>query len=943
VVANRGTADVADPAGNQVGRVKERALAREHLRRARSGTPCPLLITGEPGTGKSALLSSVVDDAAATGFRTLGVRADRVDAGVPYAALRLALDQEVGDGGDVGSTRVAELRRLLDPSSSCSAHAPPSEVAPRLRLVLAEWAFRCPVLLGVDDLHLADGDTSAVVLYLMAHLRRERVAIVATSRTQPFELDATVADGVARLRMRDDLAVIELAALGRTELAALVAARCGAPPDEPLLDALDRRTAGNPLLAVELLRAMAADGALATEHGAVRLDASHELSLPSVVSAAVVHRLSLLDPDAVPVGAAVAIVGRVPLERLDTLAAVADVDRRRATKAFDALVAARVLARCADGYHFVQPLVGDVLYGTVGPGRLAAAHGTAVVALRAAMARGERVDAVELAQHARRAEGARPMDAAVIFERAGDELVASAPDTAADWYRAALGDARSGADIARLSLRRARALGAAGATDDAVHESLGAVTACGSAEVRAEAVEVASYALVGAGRFDDAAELLDRRLREREVTRTPTRSAARLGVARAVVATWQGSPVAAATHLGDAGRRLSETRPLAEAVWVHVCNAAGRYREARATADRARGQAESLPVDARAAVRGALMAAEAIVGDARGALKLGDSVHACAPPTAWSNALVAWASFRLGRWDAACAAAESAVASATIAPSPAVAALAIVRAERGDFSGSSAALRQRTSGGVGAATMVLAAARLHRHSGDPERSVRVLLDACATARADARCDTLALLLPELAEAAVAAGDDDLASASVDELQRIPVDSGVAPTVGALLVSALVHRDAAAATEAHAIAASYELSPDVARARSIFGMVRGDADGLIDAFCRFDAMGAVVRRREMRSELHHLGRRPPRRRRSGALTAVEIDIADLVARGLTNRQIAKACCLSPKTVEVYLSRVFLKAGCRSRVELAVLVNAGTFASAPRQSQESGTPY
>jgi DNA-binding NarL/FixJ family response regulator len=99
--------------------------------------------------------------------------------------------------------------------------------------------------------------------------------------------------------------------------------------------------------------------------------------------------------------------------------------------------------------------------------------------------------------------------------------------------------------------------------------------------------------------------------------------------------------------------------------------------------------------------------------------------------------------------------------------------------------------------------------------------------------------------------------------------------------------------------------------------------------LVQAHDELGRIGALVRQRRVTHELRKLGRRAPRQRRGGgALTAVEIEIAMLVAEGLSNRQIAARSLLSPKTVEVYLSRIYTKARCRSRVELAVLVNSGT---------------
>jgi DNA-binding CsgD family transcriptional regulator len=67
---------------------------------------------------------------------------------------------------------------------------------------------------------------------------------------------------------------------------------------------------------------------------------------------------------------------------------------------------------------------------------------------------------------------------------------------------------------------------------------------------------------------------------------------------------------------------------------------------------------------------------------------------------------------------------------------------------------------------------------------------------------------------------------------------------------------------------------------------------------------------------------HGGRGPPRRRLDRfTLTDAEQRVAELVADGLSNRQIAERLAYSIKTIEAYLSRVYAKTGCRNRVDLA----------------------
>jgi DNA-binding NarL/FixJ family response regulator len=92
---------------------------------------------------------------------------------------------------------------------------------------------------------------------------------------------------------------------------------------------------------------------------------------------------------------------------------------------------------------------------------------------------------------------------------------------------------------------------------------------------------------------------------------------------------------------------------------------------------------------------------------------------------------------------------------------------------------------------------------------------------------------------------------------------------------------------------------------------------GEAESALHGF------GALRWRDEAVRELRRLGHRV--RRGSGdplgALTGREREIADLVAAGRTNREVAEQLVLSPKTIEAHLRNIYAKLGVRSRVELA----------------------
>jgi DNA-binding CsgD family transcriptional regulator len=89
------------------------------------------------------------------------------------------------------------------------------------------------------------------------------------------------------------------------------------------------------------------------------------------------------------------------------------------------------------------------------------------------------------------------------------------------------------------------------------------------------------------------------------------------------------------------------------------------------------------------------------------------------------------------------------------------------------------------------------------------------------------------------------------------------------------------------------------------------------DALVAARKIFDEMGAELWSGHAAQELQRLGLR---RGSPRALTPSEERIAAMVADGLSNREVASALFISPKTVEASLSRVFRKLGIRSRREL-----------------------
>jgi DNA-binding CsgD family transcriptional regulator len=193
---------------------------------------------------------------------------------------------------------------------------------------------------------------------------------------------------------------------------------------------------------------------------------------------------------------------------------------------------------------------------------------------------------------------------------------------------------------------------------------------------------------------------------------------------------------------------------------------------------------------------------------------------------------------------------------------------------------------------------------------------------------------LAFLVDEV-EALAASGDPVAAAAVLSEFEKRTASSD-APWIAPLADRArgLVQAASGALGEAldsleAAVAAEARLPLPLERARTRLGLGRAlrraqrrsDAAAMLEtALAGFEGIGAALWAERTREELARIGGRAP----SGDdLTPTEQRISELVARGMTNREVAEQLFVTPKTVESALTRVYRKLGVRSRTELARL--------------------
>jgi DNA-binding CsgD family transcriptional regulator len=221
-------------------------------------------------------------------------------------------------------------------------------------------------------------------------------------------------------------------------------------------------------------------------------------------------------------------------------------------------------------------------------------------------------------------------------------------------------------------------------------------------------------------------------------------------------------------------------------------------------------------------------------------------------------------------------------------------------------------------------------ARIERALGDDGAARRILEEQRESAkRPGASVWKLPEVLAELVDLAVDAGED--AEVLLEELEDVAARTGwVEAEVNVRRARAVVRRDPDAAADYLAFAEAERWEVERARALLVLGLLDVDPGAnLAAAYRAFDAMGAAPWRRRAAAALRARALTVPRRAagRTSTLTDTEAQLVRLVRDGLSNRQIATAMHYSPKTIEVYLSRLYAKTGFASRLELIRAVDTG----------------
>ena len=458
-----------------IGREREQARLLDALKEAdTSGQPRVVLIGGEPGIGKTALVGEVARRARADGARVLYGRCDE-DLAIPYQPWVEALRHLVVHAPSEllaahVSARGGELARLvpqlaervpdLPPLRSDAPEAEHYLLLGAVQDVLARASADSPVVLVLDDLHWADKPSIVVVRHLLTGDAGPRVLVLGTFRAADVAASHPLADLLTALHREVAADRLDLGGLDDTEIVRLMEAAAGHTLDAEglaLAHALSRETSGNPFFANEILRHLSETGVIyQTEDGRwiADVDFREAGALPASVRDVVSRRVARQGEETERVLRLAAIIGRD--FDLELLARVAEVDEDELLDVLDGAVTAAVLQEVADRpgtYTFTHALVQHTLCDELSPARQVRAHRRVAEELEALCGDDPADRLGELATHWTAATRPEDLDKAVDYaQRAGAKALAQlAPDDALRWYGQVLDllDRPGGADDAR--------------------------------------------------------------------------------------------------------------------------------------------------------------------------------------------------------------------------------------------------------------------------------------------------------------------------------------------------------------------------------------------------------------------------------------------------------------------------------------------------------------
>ncbi len=892
-----------------------------------SSAPAALVLAGTAGAGKTTLLRAGLEQITSLGYTTLRTLPSQSDMRLAFAGLADLLGPRLDA---VLAGLPAPQRRALGVALLIE-EAPPAPPEPRViaaafRTALLVLAASAPVVLVIDDVQWLDPPTAAAVGFALRRLEHEPVGLLCAQRVEagaraepPLELD----------RAGLNTGVLPLEGLSVGALHHLLRTRLDMSFSHPTLRRIQAESAGNPFIALEIGRALARRG--------ITRAAGGPLPVPATLAGLVGERLRELPASVARALEAVAIAPGAPLDRY--LAAGAAEDD------LDAAVVAGVLDADAGRLRFSHPLLASAVLGAIPPARRRELH---------AFAAATTADPEQRARHQALACDARPARIATALDDAARVAeLRGAPATAAELLE--LAASVTPADDAEATHRRllaaGRLLALAGETHAAaaVLNDLAAITPPGPRHAEI----LAHLGWNSEEDFEASTRLLEQALAE--AGGAPVLSAnVRLFLAdnwaiRGDIASAGAEMQHALAHAEQAADRGLLASVLAQAfLFDWMCGREADERQLERALEIERGLGSVGLLGPPSEVAGLYLMGVGRLAEARDALERAlaraeaEGVEYTRADVLLRLSLIASRTGDPGRG------AELAQAGLEIAEQLDLGQLtsavlfgcgfAALQLGQPDRVRELARRGLELSGKVGDRVYLLCheavLGSLDLALGNFAAAAARLRPLAAQMAGIGRRPNTQSIMPDTIEALTGAGALDEAASLLADLEnryRDPVTAAAAARCRGVLAAARGKPGDAAEELAAALKLGDLITPNpVERGRTLLALGavqrrlkqrRAARETLGAAITIFDGAQSALWAARARKELARVSGRAAG---SGELTTTELRVAELIARGMSNRAAAAELFVTVRTIESTLTKIYAKLGVRSRTQLASLL-------------------
>jgi tetratricopeptide (TPR) repeat protein/predicted Ser/Thr protein kinase len=309
--------------GRIVGRERELTQARDLWLKVMSGQGQTLLISGEPGIGKTRLMREIVTQAEVSGGTALSGEC-YAESNAPYSAftqiIRQALTRFSRNGFEIPESVLDDLLKLtpeqryqypeVQPNPKLDPEIEQQRLLENMVIFCDIISDRFPLLLVVEDAHWGDSGTMAMLHHLIRRTHKQAVMILVTYREVELKESRPFNDMLLELNRQRQGMRLKLKRLDRLQTREMLAAIFAEQITPEFLDGIYQETDGNPFFIEEVCRALVDSGAVYYQDGKWDRLSMEELEIPQGVQVAVESRLAKLPPEQQEVLRMAAIIGR---------------------------------------------------------------------------------------------------------------------------------------------------------------------------------------------------------------------------------------------------------------------------------------------------------------------------------------------------------------------------------------------------------------------------------------------------------------------------------------------------------------------------------------------------------------------------------------------------------------------------------------------------------